>query len=348
MILSIWLAFGIKIETNLLEFFKPTSPVRTSLSMIEKNLSGIGTMDISLTGDTPDVFKNPEALHVIEKIQTHLGRQKGVDVTTSFVDFLKDINQSFHNEDMAYYTIPESGELVSQYMLIYDSDEIADFVNTDFSHARISARTHLYSSSEQKVLIDTMKQYIRELDNKELDIKVSGRAVQDVNTIDALVQGQISSLSLAAVTIFLVMLFILRSVKIGLLSIVPNLFPIILNFGIMGAFNIPLNTATAIISAVAIGIAVDDTIHFLFDYKTQRESGRGIPEAVERVFKRKGRAILSSSFILCIGFGVMVFSSFVPIVSFGLLSAIIMITTLIGDLIVLPSMLYFYSDSKSR
>nr|NJM04332.1 MMPL family transporter [Desulfobacula sp.] len=347
MLISIWLTFQIRVETNLLEFFKQASPVRTSLSVIEKHLGGIGTVDISLKGDSQDTFKHPEALQVIEAIQTYLAGQKGVDAAISFVDFLKDIHQSFHNEDPAFYRIPESSELISQYMLIYDSDEIDDFVTGDFSHARISARIHLYSTAGQSMLIDTMRQYIREMDAHGLDIKVSGRAVQDVNTIDSLVWGQVSSLSLAAVTIFLVMFLILRSVKIGLLSIVPNLFPLLLNFGIMGAFNIPLNTATAIISAVAIGIAVDDTIHFLFDYKAQRESGRNIPEAVERVFKRKGRAILSSSFILCIGFGVMIFSRFVPIIHFSLLSATIMITALVGDMIVLPSMLYFFWNLKS-
>jgi predicted RND superfamily exporter protein len=347
MIVSILLASGIKVETNLLDFFKPESPVRTSLSKIEKHLGGIQTLDISLTGNGPDVFKNPDSLHVIESIQTFLAGQKGVDVTLSFVDFLKDIHQSFHNEDPAFYAIPESGELVSQYMLIYDSDEIDDFVTRDFSHARISARIHEYSSAEQGILIDTMRQFIRGMDTRGLDVKVSGRAVQDVNTMDALVWGQVSSLSLAAVIIFIVLFLMLRSFKIGCLSIVPNLFPLLLNFGIMGALAIPLNTATALISAVAIGIAVDDTIHFLFDYKVQRESGRDIPEAIERVFKRKGRAIISSSLILFIGFGVMIFSRFVPIVHFSLLSAAIMVTALIGDVVFLPSMLYAYSDLKS-
>ena len=338
----------IKVETNLLKFFKQTSPVRIALSHIEKRLSGISTVDISLKANKTDAFKIPANIHIIKKIENFLNHQKGVDVTLSFVDFIKDMNQSFHNEDKKYYTIPKSGKLISQYMLIYNSDDINDFMNSDFNHARISVRTHLYSSAEQKYLIKDIKQFVLKIKKSGLDIKVSGRAVQNVNTIDSLVHGQIVSLSLASGIIFLVIFLVLGSIKAGLLSIIPNFFPIILNFGIMGAFNIPLNTATSLISVVAIGIAVDDTIHFLFEYKKQRELGKNTSEALDRVITRKGRAILTSSFILCIGFGVMVFSRFMPIVNFGMLSAIIMVTALIGDILILPSILYLHPDSQDR
>lgn len=135
------------------------------------------------------------------------------------------------------------------------------------------------------------------------------------------------------------MVFVLRSFAIGALSLIPNLFPIIINFGIMGLFGIPLNTATALIAAVAIGIAVDDTIHFLFEYKKKRAQGSTVSGSIEDVINLKGRAIVSSSLILCIGFGVLLLSQFVPTINFGLLTAIIMLTALFGDLVVLPSVL---------
>jgi len=335
-----WLGAGIKVETNLLEFFKEKSPVRTYLSRIETELSGISTVDISIQSQESNAFKIPENIRVIEKIQNFMRRQQGVDVVNSFADFIKDINQSFHNEDKTHYKIPESGALISQYMLLYDSEDIDDFINDDFSHARISARTHLYNSGDQRRLIDNIKQYIAELEIHGLDIQVAGQAAEDVMIIDALVHGQIMSLCLAAGIIFVVMFFVLGSFQIGSLSLIPNIVPIVLNFGIMGFFNIPLNTATSLISAVALGIAVDDTIHFLYEYKKQKDMGRDTHVALDRVITRKGRAILTSSCILCIGFGVMVFSRFMPIVSFGMLSAVVMITAVIGDLIVMPSVLY--------
>lgn len=343
-----WFASSIHVETNLLEFFKEKSPVRKSLSNIEDRLSGIATLDISLRAKEPDAFINPENLLVMENIQAYISAQPSVDVTLSFVDFIKDINESFHNENKAYYTIPDSRDLIAQYMLLYDSEDISEFINSDYSHGRISVRLHEYSSAVQKKLVLNIRAYIASMEKNDLDIIVTGRAVEDVNTIDALVDGQVASMIIAGTVIFGVIFLALRSFSIGLLSFIPNLFPIVINFGIMGAMGVPLNTATSLISAVAIGIAVDDTIHFLFEYKAQRVSGQSINLSVERTIYKKGRAILTSSLILCIGFGVMVFSRFIPIVNFGSLSAVIMITAVIGDLILLPSVLCLFSEKEIK
>ena len=198
------------------------------------------------------------------------------------------------------------------------------------------------------MIIQQIRDYISAMETKGMDIQISGRAVQDVNTIDTLVSGQIKSLTSAVAVIFLIIIFVLRSFSLGLLSLLPNIFPIVLNFGIMGLFNIPLNTATALIAAVAIGIAVDDTIHFLTEFKQNLVGGADVHKAVKETIQKKGRALILSSLILTIGFGVMIFSSFVPTIYFGLLSAIIMLTALIGDTLVLPSaILIIYKNKKN-
>ena len=338
-VLSLWLASQVRVETNLIDFFKKSSPVRVSMDFVEKRLSGVGTLDISLKADAMDTFKEPENLRLIERIQQYINALESVDKTMSFVDFLKDMNASFHNEDIRFYTVPASLEMVSQYLLVYDADDIEDYVNTDYDHARILVRISEHSSGGQKKIVDKIQSYIDGIDHPGIDIRVTGRAVTDVNVIDALVRGQIVSLSTAALVISLIMFVVFRSFGIACLSMIPNFFPIILNFGIMGAFDIPLDTGTALISAVALGIAVDDTIHYLSEYQRQRAKKRSIAEALQNAAVRKGHAIISSSVILCIGFGVMVFSRFVPMIHFGLLSAIIMITALAGDLVVLPAIM---------
>jgi predicted RND superfamily exporter protein len=114
----------------------------------------------------------------------------------------------------------------------------------------------------------------------------------------------------------------------------------------MGAFHIALDTGTALISAVALGIAVDDTIHFLSEYRVQRGNKNSVSQSLSNVISVKGRAILSSSLILCIGFGVIAFSRFAPVMNFGILLALIMMTALIGDLLVLPAILLLRKDRK--
>ena len=338
-ILSLWFASLVRVETNLIDFFKKTSPVRKSLDFVEKRLSGVGTLDVSLKADTMDAFKIPENLKLIERVQQFIDSVEHVDKTMSFVDFLKDMNASFHDEDIRYYKIPSSVEMVSQYMLVYDSDDIDDFVNSDYDHARISVRISEHSSSGQKRIVEQIKAFIATIDHPSIDIRVTGRAVTDSNVMDAMVRGQVVSLSTAALVISLIMFLVFRSMAIACLSMIPNFFPIVLNFGIMGAVGIPLDTGTALIAAVSLGIAVDDTIHFLTEYQRQRARKQPKALALQNANAIKGPAILISSVILCIGFGIMVFSRFVPIIHFGLLSAIIMVTALIGDLVILPAII---------
>ncbi len=249
------------------------------------------------------------------------------------------MHMSFHNEDRSYYSIPDSRQLIAQYLLLYDSEDTEDFINSDYDHARMAVRLGTYSSSEQALIIDEIREYVGLIEHPGLSVRVTGQSVQDVNIVEALVSGQIYSLSIALAVISLIMFLVLKSASLGLISLIPNFFPILLNFGLMGLLGIPLNTATALIAAVAIGIAVDDTIHFLHHYNKMRRQGNSASIAVERTMLVKGRALMSSSAILCLGFGVLLFSSFMPVVYFGLLSAIIMIAAVIGDLIILPAIL---------
>lgn len=257
------------------------------------------------------------------------------------------MNQSFHSEATQFYKLPDSQELVSQYLLLYDSDDIEDFITSDYDHARLAIRCSLHNSSDQKHLISTIKNFLKTLNTSQLEISVTGRSLQDVLVIDSLVKGQIYSLTLAAIVVSITLLIVFRSPVLAALSLMPNMFPILLNFGVMGAVGIPLDTGTSLIAAVALGIAVDDTIHFLSEYQQRRAQGLLIPEAIMHTIDTKGSAILSSSLILCIGFGVMVLSRFVPVIHFGLLCAIIMITAVIGDLVLLPAVILLKKEKVS-
>ncbi len=336
---AVWFSSRVKVETNLIGFFKESSSLRQSLDYVEKRLGGVDSLDISLKAETEDAFKDPKNLKIIEEIQQYAANLKGVDHTVSFVDFIKDMNESFHEENHRYYSIPESRDMVAQYLLLYDSEDIEDVINNTYDHARIAIRISEHRSSKQASLINDIREFIDSIVHTGLEIRITGRALKDVNTIDALVKGQVYSLALATAIISFIMFLALRSISIGILSFIPNLFPIILNFGIMGAMGIPLDTGTALIAAVAIGIAVDDTIHFLSEYRDKRGQGTSIPTAVKTVMFLKGRPIFSSSIILCIGFGVLILSSFTPTLNFGMLTAIIMMTAVIGDIVFLPAII---------
>ncbi|MBU2454044.1 MAG: MMPL family transporter, partial [Proteobacteria bacterium] len=220
---SLTFASKIKVETNLLDYFKKNSPVKIATTFIEDNLAGVRTLDVSLFSTKANAFKNPDNLRVIEKIETYVKTIDGVDSVLSFLEFIKDMNESFNNDNKKYYSIPDSENMVAQYLLLYNFEDIDEFVNETFDHAKISIRTSAHLTSEQARIIKQIKGFVKELNNKNLDIRVTGRAVLHVNTIEALVSGQIQSLCMAASVIALILFIVLKSFKLGMLSLVPNL-----------------------------------------------------------------------------------------------------------------------------
>jgi predicted RND superfamily exporter protein len=336
---SAWFAGKVSVETNLIEYFKKDSPIRQDLDFVQENLSGVAILDISLRARDFDAFSKPENLLLLDAIQSFLHTLPGVDTTLSFGDYIKDMNKSFHAEDPSFYVIPRQKELIAQYLLLYDSRDIDDYINRGLDHARILVRLSETSSARQAELIRTVQAFLDDLQAEGLAIRITGNVVQQVNIIEALVESLIASLALAVGVIGLIMLLVLRSVKIGLLSLIPNLFPLLLIFGVMGLLGIPLDTSTALIAVIALGIAVDDTIHFLTEYNLYRKKQHSLPTSLELAIVNKGLAIVATSVILCIGFGVLVFSSFVPTIYFGLLSALVMLAALVGDLILLPAIM---------
>lgn len=332
----------IVIDTNLLDFFKKDSDVYTSTNFIEQNIAGVTFLDISLEGEEIDTFKEPEALKKVEQLETFLKNQPQVDNVLSINTYLKDMNKSFHNEDQAYYRIPDSRNMIAQYLLLYSADDLRDYVDPDYRWTRVSARVTEHSSKRLKNLIDKIKFYLPNNFKGPIQARITGTAVLESNLIQRIFDSQVQSLSLAMVIIFGLMFVLFKSVKVGLISIVPNIFPIIINFGLMGWFGIPLDNATVMISAVAIGIAVDDTIHFVSQFAKEREQKGGYNHHVRNTLENKGRAIISTSIILFVGFAVLTLSNFVPTIYFGLLTAGIMVTALIGDTVILPTLLLVF------
>lgn len=336
----------IKIETNLLNFFKKDTELRQSTDFIESNLSGVETIQISLKKDTDKAFIDPVNLKIIEKVHEFLEGLPGIDTVNSYTDFIKDMNMAFHNEDSSFYTIPDSRQLVAQYMLLYGSDEIDDYINSSYDHARIVARTAFHGSRELGEMLSEIESFLKESVPSGITFRITGGTRKVVNIVDYLVKGQVKSLLMAMVTISVIMFFIMKSFKLGIISLVPNLFPIVVNFGVMALLDIPLNTSTSLIAAIAIGIAVDDTIHFMYQYKKQLNNTSSISEAAQNAIMEKGSAIITTSLVLFAGFGILIFSSFVPTIQFGFLTAIIMISALVGDLIITPALLVFLERKK--
>jgi hypothetical protein len=250
------------------------------------------------------------------------------------------MNKAFHNEDINWSKLPESREMAAQFLLLYDGDDLEYMLDEKRQWARISARITEHNSRILATHLEDLKRFISQnLDTTKFDIKLTGKTLIENKLIDFIVDSQIKSLSLSFLLILLVMLWVLHSWKLGFISMIPNMLPILLNFAVMGLFKIPLNDATAIIAAVAIGITVDDTIHFIYQYQYERARNASTEAAIQKACVIKGTPIITTSLIMSGAFGILLMGSFIPTIQFGLLTALIMLYAVISDLLVLPALL---------
>ncbi len=335
---SLYEATKIKVDSDVVEYFHHSTPVYKDAIFIDKNLGGIQTIEISLKTRKGD-FLDPGLLKKIDTLAQHLRKDPLFSEVISPADFFKLMNRAFHNEDQHFYRVPETRELLAQYLLLYGGTELEHFMDDSQQWIRVSARTPVHSSQLLNKKMAELQKYLATLFPKgDVEFHLTGKTYLTNRIVEEIVCSQTESLALAAVLVFGLMFVVLRSIKIGLLSIPPNIFPIVANFGLMGLMHIPLNTATATISAVAIGIAVDDTIHLLVKYQEARKRLDPL-EAAREALNKKGLAAMTTSLILIISFCILLASKFIPTVQFGFLCAFVMLWALLADLLLTPALI---------
>jgi len=334
----------VEVETNIQEFFPPTHSLRKATDYIEEKLVGTTPLEIifstSSSADTEaEILIQPETLHYFKDFQLWLKKQPEVDKTVSVVDFIEEMNWGFHAQDEQFLSIPQDPNLISQYLFIYDGEDMYDFIDEDYQQARVAMNVNVHGANEISNLMKKTEQYLSQnpLQNTQWRITGAGRLFADQETL--LIEGQILSLGGALLLIFTLMLILWRSLKDTLICMIPNLSPIVLIFIIMGIFGIWLDMATAMIASVAVGIAIDDTIHVYHGFIDRVKKGAHPVFALARTYHQAGRAVMTTTIILCSQFLLLLASAFVPMGHFGVLTSVGLLAALIFDLLLLPALL---------
>jgi predicted RND superfamily exporter protein len=340
--------FNIKVETNLQEFFDPTHEVRRSTDQIDERLIGTMPLQVVFTASAPEGIKLPENLQEIRRFQDWVEQLPEVDKSISPADFIEDMNWGFNEEKPQFRKIPNNPKLVSQYLFIYDGDDMYDVVDRDYNVGLVNLNLNVHSASEISRVMEQIKEYLAQNAGTGMtwDIAGMGRLFSDMEEL--LVRGQVYSLSGALFLIFILMLVLWRSLNQALLCMIPNLSPILLIFIFMGIFGIWLDMATAMIASVAAGIAVDDTIHVFHGFIKRIKAGSSPVSALVRTYHQAGRAVLTTTIILSAQFMVLVASEFIPTGNFGMLTSIGLVAALLFDLMLLPAILLLIYDPRSR
>lgn len=336
----------IQVETDDLTYFRPDSPTRRDAHTLQDHFGGVRPLDVVLRGE-PGSFADPEVLGRIAAFQVWVTTLPGIDGTTSAVDLLQALFSHIDGRPVADH----SRSALAQGYLFFDlSDtgaaEMARFVTEARDVAHISLQESESRTSHLKEQLATIRARLSR-DFPDLQPELTGYTHFYTVISNLIVRSQVISLSIAVVTITLVMMVICGSWRLGLLSMVPNVFPITLAMGLMGWAHIPLNSATAMVASIAIGLAVDDTIHFLNHLQQERRHQPRIRLALPHTMRAVARPMVYTSIILGIGFGTLLFSHFVPSVYFAILTVATVVTALIGDLTLLPALLTFLDDQRN-
>ncbi|MGR3317529.1 MAG: efflux RND transporter permease subunit [Candidatus Anammoxibacter sp.] len=357
----------LKIESDIIKAFPEDSEIIIANDHIEDNLTGLLPLEIVVSSSNNETIINPKTLNSIGEFQDFLMSINEVTFTLSAVDVIKRVNQTINKGDIQYYKIPESAKdagICLNMASLYGGSIVDNLFNQDKTSARISVRMKQVGSDQYGKILDRIKDYIKNNIPENISMKITGVVHLLIKMQDYLLVSQIKTFSLAFATIFIVMIFLLRSIKFALISMIPNIIPVVFTIGAMGYMGIRLDAGTMMIASVAIGIAVDDTIHFLYRFKkefNQRVISHADPMSnlnpnvdirehyiisIDQTLQHVGRAIIFTSIIAFCGFLALCLSQFKPIQYFGLLTAITMVNALIADLFVLPSCLLFFQPKK--
>ncbi|OQY50635.1 MAG: hypothetical protein B6240_01265 [Desulfobacteraceae bacterium 4572_87] len=333
----------IHVETNPVGFFKKNTPISRHFEDISKQTSGSFPVNVVLNARTEGYFEDPAHLAQIEQLQTFLNTLDGVDKTVSLADFLKLVNYATNQYDPNAYALPEEPfevrMLINSYKTMLGQEMFQRFMDPDMKHANILLRTHISGSRDFLALKQKISKYIKERFESHFEAQVTGFGIVISQSSQLLTKGLVKSLSLTLILIIGVMSLLFLSARVGFMAIIPNLFPIVISFGLMGWLGIELSVATSLIAGIAIGLAVDDTIHYLVRYNHEFKKDLDKDRALRDTIYGVGRPIIFTTLAISLGFSVLIFSHFNPTAVFGLLMVATMVASLAGALLILPSVM---------
>ena len=326
---------------NVLEYFHEGERVRTDVQFVDSHMSGTTTLEVYIQTDRRDRIKDPEVLSAMAEIQEWMEDLDGIGVTVSLADFVAELRKAQRGGAAVERRVPDTRAEVSQLLLMLDDPaELERMVDFDFQRARITAPVQISK-------VTTLTTHIPELEERldaafdplGIDASATGQSRLIHNMERYLLQTMVRSLGLAFLLVSVFMAFALRSIKLGLFSMIPNLLPIGFTLGVMAWTGVRLDPGTATTGAVALGLVVDDTLHFLHQFRENMGGDVSLADATRKTLRVTGRALVMTTVILVTAFGSMLVASFTPNNNFGLLSAFTISLALVADLIVLPAAL---------
>ena len=353
------IAIGSQLNKNTIserwhEFFDTSFEVRRTLEATNETLGGLHRIFFILDSKIADGINNPNYLQQTDSFSQWLLTQDKVSSVESITDIIKRLNKNLHNNDETWFKIPENRELAAQYLLLYELSlplglGLDDTINNDRSASRLTVS---FEKADSVYILELEQKSLAWLKENAPDIHVNEGTGLDIvfsNLTFRNIGSMMNGTSIALVLISFLLIFALRSFKVGLISLIPNIMPAVLAYGIWGMINGQIDTAVSVVVCLSLGIVVDDTVHFLSKYlRAQREQNMNSEDAIRYAFNTVGNALIVTSAVLVGGFMVMQFSHFHPSNNMGTLLAITIFVALLVDFLFLPPLLMFLDRKKEN
>ncbi|MES9881782.1 MAG: response regulator [Sedimenticola sp.] len=339
LILSAAGALQIKVDNDPLGYFDEGDEIIRDRAILEDRLTGSHSFSIVLDAKIEETFLKVRYLETLNEIQRFIDGTGLFRKTFSFADIMAKINIIMEEDDSGEFYLPESDDIAQEYSLFLNEKEIREYVSADFSRARIVVRHTINGSHELGKTIAIVQDYLAKHIPRGVEIHITGREVMTKRAADYMALGQIISLALVFLVIWTLVATLFVNSWAGLIALVPNLIPVALLFGVMGWFGIALDTSTAMVAAIALGICVDDTMHFMVRFHRSNQGRMDALSALEDTVRHEAVPIFSTSLALTAGFSLLALSSFPPVANFGLLSAMVIVAALMSTFLITPVLL---------
>lgn len=335
-----------------INYFDKSVKFRTDTDYISENLTGIYNVEFSIGSGESGGINNPSYLRKLNDFENWLDEQPEVIHVNAFSEVARRVNRSMHGDNEDFYRVPDNREEAAQYLLLYELSlpfglDLNNQINVDKSESRVTVTLKNIDSPQMIAFANRSEQWLKDNTPKEMHaLGVSPMLMFSklgFRQADSMLKGNI----IALILISFILMLALRSFKLGLLSLIPNVAPVIVGFGIWAMYSAQINTGMVVVFGMTLGIIVDDTVHFMSKFlRARRELGYNAKEAVVYAFETVGRALVTTTIVLLAGFAVLSTSSFALNSYMARITVVIILSALIIDFILLPSLLILTSKKN--
>lgn len=351
---SVFLALNNNLNDEFVEYFDDKVAFRTDTDAISDKLTGIYNVEFSIGSGEEGGVNNPEYLAYMSNFEDWLYEQDEVIHVNSYVETTKRVNKSMHGDSLQYYEVPGNREEAAQYLLLYELSlpfglDLNNQINVDKSETRVTVTVENLSSSEMIAFSDRAEQWLNDQTPEAMHAAGVSPTVMFSHLSKAQVSSAITGTLAAIILISFVLMLALRSINFGALSLIPNIAPVVVGFGLWALGPATINVGISVVFGMTLGIIVDDTVHFLSKYlRAIREQGKSPEDAVRYAFQTVGRALIVTTFVLTAGFLVLAQSSFGMNSGMAQVTILVIVMALVIDFFLLPAMLILFGQSRNK